>query len=336
MMISSLVQSTSRPSTLSLPLSLSRARRSGRAAKAGSCKAQGRRNQNVSAAGTNSVDPRFLKVALKAADAAGKVTRKYFRMTVDDMKLELKEDESPVTIADKEAEQAMRDVIENYFPEHTIYGEEFGAHLPGRESGTDDAKLVWVLDPIDGTKSFITGKPLFGTLVSLVYDGEPILGIIDQPILGERWVGVKGETTKFNDKTIKVRQCDSLSSSYLYATSPDMFQGSTALSFEHLCTKVRTSQYGCDCYAYGLLSMGFCDIVCEADMKPFDYMALVPIIEGAGGQITDWNGKKFHHFDLADVEAREVLATGDADLHKKALKALNYEEQRHTDVAQVM
>merc|ERR1711977_493018 len=311
MMISSLVQSTSRPSTLSLPLSLSRARRSGRAAKAGSCKAQGRRNQNVSAAGTNSVDPRFLKVALKA-------------------------DESPVTIADKEAEQAMRDVIENYFPEHTIYGEEFGAHLPGRESGTDDAKLVWVLDPIDGTKSFITGKPLFGTLVSLVYDGEPILGIIDQPILGERWVGVKGETTKFNDKTIKVRQCDSLSSSYLYATSPDMFQGSTALSFEHLCTKVRTSQYGCDCYAYGLLSMGFCDIVCEADMKPFDYMALVPIIEGAGGQITDWNGKKFHHFDLADVEAREVLATGDADLHKKALKALNYEEQRHTDVAQVM
>ena len=109
-------------------------------------------------------------------------------MTVDDMKLELKEDESPVTIADKEAEQAMRDVIENYFPEHTIYGEEFGAHLPGRESGTDDAKLVWVLDPIDGTKSFITGKTLFGTLVSLVYAGEPILGIIDQPILGERYV----------------------------------------------------------------------------------------------------------------------------------------------------
>ena len=230
----------------------------------------------------------------------------------------------------------MREVIENYFPEHTIYGEEYGAHLPGRESGTDEAKFVWVLDPIDGTKSFITGKPLFGTLVSLVYDGEPILGIIDQPVLGERWVGVKGHKTLFNSKEVSVRDCESLGSAYLYATSPDMFQGSTALSFEHVCTKVRTPLYGCDCYAYGLLSMGFCDVVCEADMKPFDYMALVPIVQGAGGVITDWNGKPFDHFDLSNVEATEVLAAGNKAVHQQALEALNYEEQRHSDVAQVM
>jgi len=120
--------------------------------------------------GMEEVDPRFIKVAQKAADAAGQVARKYFRYSpaMASIDLELKEDQSPVTIADREAEQAMRGVIENAFPEHTIYGEEFGAHLPGRESGTEEANLVWVLDPIDGTKSFITGKPLFGTLVSLV------------------------------------------------------------------------------------------------------------------------------------------------------------------------
>mmetsp|Transcript_6132 Transcript_6132/g.15804 ORF Transcript_6132/g.15804 Transcript_6132/m.15804 type:complete len:328 (-) Transcript_6132:177-1160(-) len=288
--------------------------------------------------GMEEVDPRFIKVAQKAADAAGQVARKYFRYSpaMASIDLELKEDQSPVTIADREAEQAMRGVIENAFPEHTIYGEEFGAHLPGRESGTEEANLVWVLDPIDGTKSFITGKPLFGTLVSLVKDGVPILGVIDQPVTGERWVGVRGKTTTFNGKNISVRDCESLGDAYLYATSPDMFQGSTALSFEHLCTKVRTPLYGCDCYAYGLLSMGFCDIVCEADMKPFDYMALVPIVEGAGGKITDWNGKSFHHFDLSNVAATEVLAAGDANMHKQALKALNYEEQRHSDVAQVM
>jgi len=284
------------------------------------------------------IDPRFLKVAQKVADAAGKVTRKYFRYSpsLSSVNLEIKEDESPVTVADKEAEKAMREVIENYFPEHTIYGEEYGVHVPGRESGTEESSLVWVLDPIDGTKSFITGKPLFGTLIALVKDGRPILGIIDQPILGERWVGVKGKKTTFKDKEIGVRECESLGSAYLYATSPDMFQGSTALSFEHVCSKVRTPLYGCDCYAYGLLSMGFCDLVCEADMKPFDYMALVPIVEGAGGVITDWNGKPFHNFDFMNVEATEVLAAGDKAVHKEALKALNYEEQRHSDVAQVM
>jgi len=288
--------------------------------------------------GAGEIDPKLIKVANKVADAAGQVTRKYFRHSpsMSSIKLELKEDESPVTIADKEAEKVMREVIENYFPEHTIYGEEYGAHLPGRESGTDEAKFVWVLDPIDGTKSFITGKPLFGTLVSLVYDGEPILGIIDQPVLGERWVGVKGHKTLFNSKEVSVRDCESLGSAYLYATSPDMFQGSTALSFEHVCTKVRTPLYGCDCYAYGLLSMGFCDVVCEADMKPFDYMALVPIVQGAGGVITDWNGKPFDNFDLSNVEATEVLAAGNKAVHQQALEALNYEEQRHSDVAQVM
>lgn len=287
-------------------------------------------------ASSDTIDPQFLKVAHRAADAAAQVTRKYFRCDPSSMNLDFKEDESPVTIADKEAEQAMRKVIETAFPEHTIYGEEFGAHLPGRESGTEEANLVWVLDPIDGTKSFITGKPLFGTLISLVKYGEPIIGIIDQPILGERWVGVKGQPTTFNKKEVRTRDCETLDAAYLYATSPDMFEGSSALSFEHVCTKVRTPLYGCDCYAYGLLSMGFTDIVCEADMKPFDYMALVPIVEGAGGVITDWNGKPIHNFDISNVEPTEVLAAGSSSVHKQALKALNFEEQRHTDVAQVM
>jgi len=317
-----------------IPTSLGNASSRSRLSKSSRTRVQRRGHlARMNATESDEVDPRFVKVAQKAADAAAKVTRKYFRHSPE---VSFKEDESPVTIADKEAEKAMRDVIETHFPEHTIYGEEFGAHLPGRESGTEESNLVWVLDPIDGTKSFITGKPLFGTLISLVRYGKPILGIIDQPITGERWVGVAGQATKLNEKEVKTRSCEKLDDAYLYATSPDMFQGSTALAFEHISTKVRTPLYGCDCYAYGLLSMGFCDIVCEADMKPFDYMALIPIVEGAGGIITDWNGKPFHNFDLSDVEATEVLAAGSPGVHKQALEALNYEEQRHSDVAQVM
>ncbi|KAF5832076.1 hypothetical protein DUNSADRAFT_12189 [Dunaliella salina] len=134
------------------------------------------------------------------------------------------------------------------------------------------------------------GKPLFGTLISLLYNGTPVLGIIDQPILKERWLGVAGMPSTLNGQPISTRPCQDISKAYLYATTPHMFEGASEAAFNRVRDAVRIPMYGCDCYAYGLLAAGHTDIVCEADLKPYDYMALVPIIKGAGGCITDWAG----------------------------------------------
>ena len=266
---------------------------------------------------------RYAKVAHRAADAAARITRQYFRRPQAELGVDTKIDESPVSIAEREAETAMRDVILASCPGHAVYGEEFG--LTTTTGGGEEVappEYVWVLDPIDGTKSFITGKPLFGTLIALVKDGEPILGIIDQPILGERWVGVKGDETRLNDAPIAVRACGDLDAAYLYATSPHMFAGETEVAFNRLRDRVKVPLYGCDCYAYGLLAAGHCDVVCEADMRPYDFLALIPVVEGAGGALTDWTGAPFDRWDPRDVRPREVLATGDARLHEQALAAL--------------
>ncbi|XP_020590914.1 bifunctional phosphatase IMPL2, chloroplastic isoform X2 [Phalaenopsis equestris] len=202
---------------------------------------------------------RFSSVANKMADAAGEVIRKHFRQN---FAIFDKDDLSPVTIADRDAEESMCSIIMKNFPSHAIFGEENGWRC--KENYAD---YVWVLDPIDGTKSFITGKPLFGTLIALLYKGKPIVGIIDQPILRERWIGIEGKPTTLNGREVSTRTCSKLSQAYLYSTSPHLFSGEAELAFNRLRNKVKVPLYGCDCYAYALLASGFVDLVVESGLK---------------------------------------------------------------------
>ena len=258
------------------------------------------------------VPSEFLDLAVALADAAGAVIRPYFRqkIPVDD-----KPDNSPVTAADREAESAMRELIEARCPGHGIIGEEYGRVR-------DDAEFVWVLDPIDGTKSFISGVPHFGTLIALCRDGRPVLGVIDQPISRERWVGASGGESRLNGARIRCRACPDLARATLFATTPDMFADGNAEGFARLKAAVKLTRYGGDCYAYGLLAAGFIDLVCEAELKPYDFCAMVPIVEAAGGVATDWRGGPLN---LA-ADGR-VLVAGDRRAHRAALPLLQTDWQ---------
>jgi len=249
------------------------------------------------------VDTSHLAFADRLAEAAGAVSRRYFRqhLAVDD-----KADTSPVTIADREAEAAMRALIAEHYPAHGILGEEHGADRT-------DAEFVWVLDPIDGTKSFISGVPLFGTLIALLHEGRPVLGIIDQPISRERWRGLTGQPTTFNGAPIRARSCNALSAATLFAGSPDQYRGANSEAVARLIGSVKLTRYNGDCYAYGLIASGFIDCVVEAGLKPYDFCAILPVIEGAGGVMTDWQGKA-----LGLASDGRVIAAGDRTLHELA------------------
>ncbi|XP_055815674.1 bifunctional phosphatase IMPL2, chloroplastic [Solanum dulcamara] len=261
---------------------------------------------------------KFAAVSNKIADAAGEVIRKYFRKSFDILD---KEDLSPVTIADQAAEESMVKIIQENFPSHAIYGEEKGWRFL-----EETAEYVWVLDPIDGTKSFITGKPVFGTLIALLYKGKPILGIIDQPVLRERWIGLSGRRTTLNGQEISTRNCSSISKAYMYTTSPHLFEGDAEIAFARVRSKVKVPLYGCDCYAYALLASGFVDLVIESGLKPYDFLSLVPVIEGAGGTITDWKGQQFNWKASAGSPAISfnVVAAGDKQVHQQALDTLQW------------
>lgn len=249
----------------------------------------------------------FIDLAERLADASGAIIRRYFRTTLE---VEDKPDKSPVTVADREAETAIRELIEEAFPDHGIVGEEYGAVRA-------DAKYVWVLDPIDGTKSFITGKPLFGTLIGLLHEGAAVLGLIDQPVLGERWLGARGRPTTLNGRPVHVRPCGELGRAALYATSPHMFEGADKQAFARVRDAVKLPLYGADCYAYGLLACGFADLVVEASLAAYDYCGVVAVIEGAGGVITDWTGAP-----LGLGSDGRVVAAGDRRSHERALELL--------------
>jgi len=249
----------------------------------------------------------FLALADKLADAAGTVSMRYFRTPIA---IDAKPDASPVTIADKKAEDAMRALIEDAFPDHGIIGEELG-------NKNESAQYIWVLDPIDGTQSFVTGKPVFGTLIGLLKDGKPVLGVMDMPALKERWAGAVGLPTTFNGDAVKVRACGNVAKAWLYATSPHMFGDADFPAFEKLRKASWRAVYGAECMAYGLLANGLVDIVCEGTMDLHDYAPMVPIIEGAGGVITDWRGEA-----LGMDGDGTVLAAGDAAVHAEALALL--------------
>jgi len=250
---------------------------------------------------------REIDLALALADAAGAVIRGHFRQRVAVID---KADASPVTIADRDSEAAMRRLIAEAFPEHGILGEEHGAERT-------DAEFVWVLDPIDGTKSFISGVPLFGTLIALLKNGKPVLGVLDQPISSERWLGVEGRPSTLNGQPIHTRACETLDTATVFTTSPDMFKGSDAEAFARVRQGAKLVRYGADCYAYGLCALGFVDAVVEASLKPYDFCALIPIIEGAGGIVTDWQGRR-----PGLVSDGRILACGDVVLHEQILDRL--------------
>eukprot|EP00891_Asterochloris_glomerata_P008090 jgi/Astpho2/8090/e_gw1.00120.109.1_t len=267
----------------------------------------------------------YIDLGHQLADAAAKITTQYFRSPVF---IETKGDNSPVTEADRKAEEAMSNLIKEKFPDHSVFGEELGMHTPD-----GDSQYLWVLDPIDGTKSFITGKPTFGTLIALLQDGSPVLGILDQPISKERWVGAAGRGTTLNGQKVQARCCGDISLAYMDSTSPHIFSGETQDAFERVREAVRTPLYGYDCYAYGLLAAGFLDLVVEASLKPYDYMPLVAIVEGAGGIITDWEGQHLQwrrtsgQYALNQLPG-EVIAAGDPAVHKQALEQLAWGETR--------
>jgi len=257
----------------------------------------------------------FVDFTDRLAAASGEVIAKYFRQRFDVI---TKSDQSPVTIADQETETVLRDLIEAEFPDHGITGEEHG-------SVRQDAEYIWYLDPIDGTKSFIAGVPLFGTLIGLARwqdgVGKPIMGVIDQPISGERWVGADGHGTTFNGEPISVRACDRLSAATLYTTSLEYFDTPEELkAFERLQATASMTGFGTDCYGYGLVASGFVDLVVESGLNTYDYCALEPVVRNAGGVFTDWQGKP----KVIDDD-ETILAAGDARVHAEALAIVRAE-----------
>lgn len=249
-----------------------------------------------------------LSLANRLADAAGAAIRPYFRKAHG---LETKDDASPVTLADRAAEAAMRRLIEAEYPRDGIIGEEYG-EKPGSSGRT------WVLDPIDGTRSFIAGRATFGTLIALTEEGWPVLGVIDQPILKERWVGQADKRTTFNGSDARTRSCASLAEALLAATSHRMFDEHQIGRFERLEYVTRSLVLGGDCYSYACLASGHLDIVCEASMKLHDFAALVPVVEGAGGRMCDWAGDP-----LTEASRGEIIAAGDPARIDDILEALN-------------
>ena len=256
----------------------------------------------------------FLPFLDRLADRSGDAILPFFRtaMGADDKSAGGAFD--PVTEADRGAEVVLRRMIEAQFPEHGIVGEEFG-------SVRADSEYVWVLDPIDGTKSFISGLPVWGTLIGLMHHGNPCYGLMHQPFTGEKFSG-DNEASYFRargaegaGRRLRVRTCDDLATATLMTTSPRLFRPHERTAFERVEERVRLSRYGGDCYAYCMLAAGHVDLVIEAGLQPYDIVALIPIIRGAGGIITTWDGG-----DAAGGGA--IIAAGDARVHAAAMELL--------------
>ncbi len=254
----------------------------------------------------------FVAAAAELAEASGPIISELFRKNIA---VDRKADRTLVTQADRDAETVMREMIAVGFPEHGFVGEEFGAD-------GENSEYVWVIDPLDGTHAFISGLPTFGTLIALCRQGVPIVGVINQPVSGERWLGVEGRPTQFRQGSevgeARTRVCPSLDDAILYATSPAMFSDAGAAAFAEVSSHSAVTRFGTDCYAYGLVASGHGDLVIEANMNIYDYLALVPVVAGAGGVITDWLGAP-----LTMGSGETVIASGDRRPHAAALQILS-------------
>lgn len=247
----------------------------------------------------------FKLFAAQLAKESGAIIRSYFRTSIA---VDSKSDSSPVTIADKKAEDKMREIIMSEFPQHGIIGEEFGEYKPS-------AVYKWILDPIDGTKSFICGTVTFGTLIALVKNEKPILGVINQPILNEFLIG-DNSSCKLNGKRVGVRNCNKLSDATLLTTDHlNVKKYQNIGKFNSLLEKIKLYRNWGDCYGYYLLATGYADVMIDPIMNVWDLMALIPIINGAGGLITDYHGND-------PVKGNSIIAAS-PEIHKKVIKILN-------------
>ncbi|WP_420608169.1 inositol monophosphatase family protein [Novosphingopyxis sp.] len=250
-----------------------------------------------------------IALAQRLADAAGAAIRPLFRA---DYASEAKADASPVTAADRAAESAMRRLLDAEAPRDGVQGEEYGvkAGSTGR---------TWVLDPIDGTVSFMAGRPIFGTLIALLEDGWPVLGVIDQPIGRERWIGAAGRGTTYNGTPVHARTCAQLADATLASTSPNLFSDAGGHRFMALAARTAHGRmlWGGDCYNYGLLASGQIDLVVESGLKLHDFAALAPIVDGAGGLMCDWSGDPLHAESDGDI-----IALGDPARLEDVLEAM--------------
>jgi len=250
----------------------------------------------------------FISFANILADESAKVIMEYFRQTFT---IENKDDDTPVTIADKKSELKIRELINKAYPSHGILAEEF-------DNTNLDSEYIWVIDPIDGTRSFIAGHKDFGTLIALLYKKKPVLGIINCPAHNERWIGVENQITTLNGEKIKTSQKKSIEDCYTITTGLYLEDEIFRNSFENIINKSKYYRLGGDCYMYGMLSSGLVDIVFEDTLKAHDYMALVPVIQGAGGVITD----KYNNPITLDSDG-SVLATANSLIHNQAINMIN-------------
>lgn len=255
-----------------------------------------------------STNPADLLLAHRLADAAGDAIRPLFRAR---FAVEHKADASPVTEADRAAEAAMRAILDAERPDDGVIGEEYG-EKPGRSGRR------WVLDPIDGTQSFVAGRPIFGTLIALLEGDRPVLGVVDQPIARERWSAAAGRPTELNGAGVAARTGRGLTQALLASTSPRFFGAADLKGFARIERASRQATvFGGDCYNYALLASGHLDLVVEAGLKLHDFAALVPVVEGAGGAMADWNGRPLH----AGSDGR-VIAAGSRALLDEAVALL--------------
>ncbi len=244
-------------------------------------------------------------------DAAAIETLKTFRqpMAVDNKEAD---GFDPVTVADKAAERAIRKLIKLRYPDHGILGEEYGEE-------NSDAQYCWIIDPIDGTRSFISGLPLWGTLIGLYRDGKPLAGIMHQPFTGERYMSDGGDSVLVhNDKRLIITgsKTDTLENAIMLTTSPKIFDAAELPAFEKIERAVKLSRYGTDCYAYAMVASGQVDLVVESKLFIYDIAALIPIVENSGGRMTNWQGG-------SAAKGGQILASANEELHNKAIEILN-------------
>ena len=242
----------------------------------------------------------LLAFAESLADFARPIARAHFRSLAS---VDRKQDKTPVTAADRAIERALRERIAAAFPEHGVFGEEEGPDRP-------DAEFLWVLDPIDGTKAFASGNPLFGTLIGLMHRSAPVLGVLDAAALGERWSAARGLGATHDGRAIHTRPARPLADAVLYCTTPDPLADHAG--FQRLRNQVQWTSYGGDCIAYALVAMGGADLVIDRGLKPYDWCALVPILAEAGGVLCDWNGRPMTLASDGDVLVASNRALADA------------------------
>jgi len=250
----------------------------------------------------------FADFSIHLADESEKIIKKYFRTSLD---VDSKEDQSPVTIADKEVELKIREIIKNHYPEHGILGEEF-------DQTNIESEYIWVIDPIDGTRSFIAGHKDFGTLIALVYNNKPIVGIINCPMHNERWVGIINKETTMNNKVVKTSKTNVINESYFCTSGLYLEDDHFKKSCDKIINKSKYYRLGGDCYMYGMIASGLIEIVLEDTLKTHDYMALIPVIEGAGGVVTDKYGSP-----VTINSDGSIVASANKYLHNQIINIIN-------------